>query len=136
MSSGTRSATNVLLVEVLDAMRNWCCRHPSDISGFSFLTWLLRSCEALDVRKQVVGRIVDYALSLRVGNESLWVFVRTMVADGTMGPARADLLRQLTKWLEERGGKEGDEESIVKERARQAVDWIEKYGESLAPLTM
>ena len=84
------------------------------------------------MQRRVVGRIVDYAVNLQIGNESLWMFVRTMLAEGTTGQARMELLKVLMGYLENSDAHSENEEDNVHEKVRQILDWIERYGESVA----
>ncbi|KAF2692131.1 hypothetical protein K458DRAFT_381957 [Lentithecium fluviatile CBS 122367] len=125
----------VHMKEVLQMMRSWCSRHPSDISGFSFLAWLLHHTKNVEDRRRVVDRVVGYALSVGLANESVWWFVRTVLADGTVGEGEGgkEILGVLVGWLRERGGKShggGEErgEIGVEERVRQTVEWVGRYG--------
>ncbi|KAF1967632.1 protein prenylyltransferase [Bimuria novae-zelandiae CBS 107.79] len=56
-------------------VRDWCCQHPSDVSGWMFLAWLLERGD-VEVTSTVLRYVVEYAASVRLVNESLWLFVR------------------------------------------------------------
>jgi hypothetical protein len=66
----------------------WCLNHPSDTSGWSFLLWLL-TCEATSSSTSlglygphvaISKKILECIRSWKLRNESLWVFLRTMMA--------------------------------------------------------
>lgn len=73
---------------VIDAVKDWCFRHHTDISGWSFLYFLLQR-ECVRGSHEVVSTTYSGALSLagslRWTNESVWVFVRTLSASGLAG---------------------------------------------------
>lgn len=75
-------------LDMLDTVKDWCLRHPDDTSGFSFLLFglstfspgekLLRIERSTSICKEVLG----LAVSFRWVHESVWVFLRTLVASG------------------------------------------------------
>ncbi|KAF2441545.1 hypothetical protein P171DRAFT_337908, partial [Karstenula rhodostoma CBS 690.94] len=58
----------------------WCMLHVGDISGFSFLVWVLGLVGAPGERARVVREMVRYVMDVRLANESPWTFVRMAMA--------------------------------------------------------
>ena len=67
----------------------WCTRHPSDTSGFSFLLFCLsvlpeRTKSRSEVCSSVCREVLGLANSFHWTHESVWVFIRTLVASGAV----------------------------------------------------
>ncbi|KAI9643373.1 hypothetical protein NHQ30_007992 [Ciborinia camelliae] len=73
---------------MIDNVKKWCLRHPGDTSGWSFLLFCLSSDTFLNTSNPVVRKsliceeVLGMAISLRWKEESLWVFLRNLVASG------------------------------------------------------
>ena len=62
-------------------IRTWCLQSPSDTSGWSFLLSILVSpMQAPDVLIATFKFVLDTAVALRLRNESLWFFLRSLTA--------------------------------------------------------
>lgn len=80
--------------EVADDVKDWCFRHHNDISGWSFLNFVIanigdaeaRRCKCSCVLSETLARVESF----RWANESVWVFLRTAVAREPVGE---DLLK-------------------------------------------
>jgi len=110
-------------------VRDWCCRHPSDISGWSFLMYLLSMIESPSLKQELVQEVVKYAINLRSGHESLWVFIRTVLAqDVPHGEhlASYQLLQAYTKELESTKRPNMARGSVI-----AALKWIETHASSV-----
>ncbi|KAK3315332.1 hypothetical protein B0H66DRAFT_341829 [Apodospora peruviana] len=72
---------------ILAAVKNWCFQHHTDISGWSFLSFLLNIGASPDKSacSLTLAEVLSLAESLRLTNESVWVFLRTLVASGLVG---------------------------------------------------
>lgn len=103
-------------------VKQWCCQHPSDISGFSFLAWLLDISNPKH-RNEIVKEIIDYATSVQLANESIWVFVRTMLANGSLSHEDSKAHRYRLSECEEQL-KNGKEAESFRERLSQTTCWI------------
>jgi protein prenyltransferase alpha subunit repeat containing protein 1 len=74
-----------LLVAVV---KDWCLRHPADISGFSFLLFCLSvlgstgDVTRTQLKSSICSEVVRLAVSFKWTHESIWVFLRTAVASG------------------------------------------------------
>jgi hypothetical protein len=76
--------------------------------------------------------MVGYALTLRVDNESLWLFVRMVIADG-VPEVSAGMHELLAEWLNKRAGDVRSEERVLEERVRQTMHCIARYDEPDVP---
>lgn len=106
--------------------RDWCYRHPSDISGWSFLSFLLPRVDAVADRALVVQGVVEFAGKFRLHNESLWVFLRTVLSDGTLHDQRnasLQILYQLAKEI-----RSSKERSAFSDRVLNTIEWIDTRG--------
>ncbi|KAK3946386.1 hypothetical protein QBC46DRAFT_4892 [Diplogelasinospora grovesii] len=84
MGLGRRSSENS---RILAAVKNWCFGHHTDISGWSFLHFLfLHQARApSEAAETAFAEVLEFADSLRLANESVWVFLRAMAASGLVG---------------------------------------------------
>jgi hypothetical protein len=106
--------------------KHWCCQHPSDISGWSFLLHLLSELEPVFERQAVVQDVVNFAFKWQFEHESLWVFIRTVLAHDTL-PARVKLISTLRDYT--RDHEAIDNASPFTQRVIKSLEWIETYGE-------
>jgi hypothetical protein len=62
---------------VLDSTLTWCLAHLRDISGWTFLLYLLRAVCAKQRQRLVVDRVIQFALNMNMGweGESSWTFM-------------------------------------------------------------
>jgi hypothetical protein len=65
--------------------QDWCLKHTSDTSGWSFLLWLLMSpsfytVSGLQLQAEVGKKVLDCAMSMKLKNESLWLFLKGNMA--------------------------------------------------------
>lgn len=73
----------------------WCFQHPSDISGWSYLLFLLLRLDPIDERDEIVKKVLGYASQIKSENESLWVFVRVALSHPTLLNDREALIETL-----------------------------------------
>jgi protein prenyltransferase alpha subunit repeat containing protein 1 len=82
--NSTRDASP--LAVMADDVKEWCIRNPQDISGWTFLSSIILSInEEGDRRSEsssVLIEVLEMAKSFRWKNESVWVFLRTMMTAG------------------------------------------------------
>ncbi len=71
-------------------MLDWCLGHPTDISGWSFLLYLLKKLpDGTALQTSIFEKAWDFRCRLSWDGEALWWFLRTVLAmEGTM-PAKA-----------------------------------------------
>ncbi|APA12456.1 hypothetical protein SS1G_03944 [Sclerotinia sclerotiorum 1980 UF-70] len=85
VEDGTQTST---YLAIIDNVKKWCLKHPGDTSGWSFLLFCLSSPTFMNMPGWVVQKsficeeVLEMAISLRWKEESLWVFLRTLVASG------------------------------------------------------
>jgi hypothetical protein len=77
-------ASGKILVEV----KKWCYRHHTDTSGWSYLAFVLeRVTSEIDHECSLAFReTLQWATSFRWKNESVWCFLRVLVAGGSVQP--------------------------------------------------
>ncbi|KAK7522264.1 uncharacterized protein IWZ02DRAFT_371896 [Phyllosticta citriasiana] len=95
-------------VRLLQESHHWCLRNPSDTSGWAFLSFMFCRQEARgheDLISGVMKNILELVYNFRWRHESIWTFIRTVLAAGNLIPedSRAKLIRD----LEERYTKNG-----------------------------
>ncbi|KAF2846367.1 protein prenylyltransferase [Plenodomus tracheiphilus IPT5] len=61
----------------VDVVKDWCCKHPSDISGWTFLLALLSGSRNGTKAYATLRDVVHYTITLRAEQESLWIFIWT-----------------------------------------------------------
>jgi hypothetical protein len=110
-------------------VKMWCCRHPSDISGWSFLLFLLPRLETVSGRYQIVQQVLEYAINLKAQQVSVWVFLRTALAESFLEERRDGLVQQLYEFQQAREIPAGDDsaENLV----TQLDKWIKSYSKVL-----
>ena len=79
-STHGRIMKSLSLRGVLQKTHTWCLSHPGDISGWSFLSFLLDKADDPSVRKSTVERTVQYATDIAWEGEALWSFLDNAVA--------------------------------------------------------
>jgi protein prenyltransferase alpha subunit repeat containing protein 1 len=72
--------------KLVAVVNDWCLRHPADTSGFSFLLFCLsmprysEDVSATQLRSSVYSEVLRLAVSFRWTHETIWVFLRSLVA--------------------------------------------------------
>lgn len=61
----------------VNILKDWCCKHPSDISGWTFLLVLLTEMRNETKALNVSMDVIKYTVRLQAEQESLWVFIKT-----------------------------------------------------------
>jgi hypothetical protein len=114
-------------LECAQCVKDWCCKHPSDTSGWSCLLYLLPKVAPVSERTALVQKVMDYTLKLQLENESLWIFIRTIVAHKALQHGRAEFCAALREYGNEIKGI--DRSRILLESIEHTLDWINKHGE-------
>lgn len=76
------------LSKLVFVVKDWCLRHPADTSGFSFLLFCLSmpglsgDLSGTPLRSSICSEVLRLAVSFKWTHESVWVFLRTLVASG------------------------------------------------------
>ncbi len=111
--------------EFVHRVKNWCFKHPSDISGWSFLLFQLRDVSSLPNRQPIIQEVFNYAINLRAEQESLWMFIRLSVSQDGYGD-RLQNYQTLQKYNEEMD--ENTRISALSERIHQTLNWTATFG--------
>lgn len=110
------------------AIKRWCCEHHNDISGWSFLYYLLdnlgRSRQNTRIISSRFSEVLNYAASCRLTNESVWVFLRTLAASGRVGKKELEQFTALGAQFPEPPFEGSTTNQSV---LRSAMDWYETY---------
>jgi hypothetical protein len=114
-------------LEFTNTVKDWCCQHPSDTSGWSCLLYLVPKVEPLSKRTTVVRDVMGYCLKLQLDNESLWVFIRSVVAHEALQDRRQDLYSALKEYDIEIERRKGSSPTL-QDRIKHTLEWIQKYG--------
>ncbi|KAJ4357723.1 uncharacterized protein N0V89_002299 [Didymosphaeria variabile] len=110
-----------------DKVMAWCKAHPSDISGFSFLEWLIPLVDGEPEVARVVESVVEYAMNIRLANESLWTFVRiSLVRCPVRSGSKEKILRSLNEYVAT--WEKADGGGAFLERVRETRDWVAREG--------
>jgi hypothetical protein len=110
--------------EMLAAVQSWCFQHHTDISGWAFLYFLLSAESSLGpgAASSTFTDVLDLVSSLHLGNESVWVFLRTLAASGLVGDEQYTQLFSVQKAVLETLKTPADQALL-----RAAIDWCETY---------
>ena len=75
------------LQALIDNVRTWCFQHHTDISGWTFLYVLLNTIAPQEPTcpRSVFSQVTKLVKSLRLTNESVWVFLRILTASRLVG---------------------------------------------------
>jgi hypothetical protein len=113
-------------VDFAERVKEWCCKHPSDTSGWQCLLYLIPKAEPPSERAVLVRSVVDYTRKLKLNNESLWVFLRTIIAHKSLQQDRTELCSALQEYRNELQGTAVSTAPL--ERVTNALAWIKKHG--------
>ncbi|KAL6707883.1 hypothetical protein ACN47E_003557 [Coniothyrium glycines] len=105
-------------------VKDWCCKHPSDISGWSFLWFICLSMRSI-ARTDLLRNTLDYAINLKGMQESLWVFIRVALAYETDVQSRAELSQILSYYNKDLQSTEYG--SVLQMRVHTTIHWIEEH---------
>ncbi|KAK3683631.1 hypothetical protein B0T22DRAFT_443651 [Podospora appendiculata] len=111
--------------EILKLVVDWCISHHTDTSGWSFLYWAfirLTGLTSNDINA-THGRILQLAKSLRLTNEAVWVFLRTVTASWLVSSERRRDFANVLHYLYE---KEGDRYPAGKV-LQSAKSWFREF---------
>lgn len=120
MLGGQDGQEDHILRELLEPTKRWCFRNHTDISGWSYLSFLLAKLDAAE-SSAVFEEAAKLATSLQWTNESTWVFLRTLAASERVGEKEATLFRDTREaLLQKTGGSESAARALV-----MAQTWFE-----------
>ncbi|KAF2202447.1 hypothetical protein GQ43DRAFT_369121 [Delitschia confertaspora ATCC 74209] len=115
------------LLTCATTVSDWCCRHPSDTSGWSYLIFLLPKLRTLEHRTMIIKEILEFAIHLHCRQESLWIFIRTVLADETISHERYPLIMQLKAYAKKQCAIKYSSEPESDSYVTQAIRWIDLY---------
>ncbi|KAK9778821.1 putative Protein prenyltransferase alpha subunit repeat-containing protein 1 [Seiridium cardinale] len=126
MCNADPQPTTSVLLEITDDVKDWCFKHHDDISGWTYLDFITLRIEDHEARSHkwssIIAETFSMTESFRWTNESVWVFLRTLVARGDVDPELSQSLLDLTEKLSP---------AIVEEAAKKSLDaairWISQY---------
>ncbi|KAH8778708.1 hypothetical protein F5883DRAFT_218581 [Diaporthe sp. PMI_573] len=106
--------------KLMEPTKRWCFRNHTDISGWSFLSFLLTRLDVA-AASSVLEETAKLAVSLQWTNESTWVFLRTLAASETMGEKGNTIFQDTREaLLQKTGDPEGASRALV-----TAQTWFE-----------
>ncbi|KAF4625241.1 hypothetical protein G7Y89_g12927 [Cudoniella acicularis] len=115
--------------QILTVAKDWCLRHPSDTSGFSFLLFCLASpavsknVSRIEASTFVCKEVLHIAVSFKWTHESVWVFLRTLIASGSISKEqRAPFLSTINELLTT-----SPENAKARSTLKDAMQWYEEY---------
>ncbi|KAH6639757.1 hypothetical protein C7974DRAFT_138300 [Boeremia exigua] len=106
----------------------WCFKNPSDCSGWSYLFFLLMRLDPVDERDEIVEKVLKYAAQIKSENESLWGFVRVVLAHPTLLGDRETLIETL-----EASVKDTESDCAYSTYVKQSLRWIKTSGKRPLP---
>ncbi|KAK0732595.1 hypothetical protein B0T21DRAFT_290917 [Apiosordaria backusii] len=113
--------------KLLEVVETWCALNHTDISGWSFLSFLLDFNkdvpEAQAQNSGVIANVLGRVDALRLSNESVWVFLRTLAGAGAMTDEAYAWFREIQKGLLETETTPAEGKAVL----RKAVEWCETY---------
>ncbi|KAH7094790.1 hypothetical protein FB567DRAFT_13443 [Paraphoma chrysanthemicola] len=112
-------------VHCAESVKVWCYKHPSDISGWSFLAYLTKSLRNASDAEEIVRDVLRYAMKVRSEHESLWVFLRVVLAHDTLQEERDGFMSVLRQYFAE-VERSGDQTALLG-RVQKTLDWVEKH---------
>lgn len=102
-------------------VKDWCFKHPSDISGWTFLLVLLSGIRSGTKEHAIVMDVIKYATKLHAEQESLWFFLRTAAVRNSTQKGYLEACALLQEEDQERDHSE--ESSMAAKRAGSTVRW-------------
>ncbi|KAI9759285.1 MAG: hypothetical protein M1835_000402 [Candelina submexicana] len=73
--------------ESVETVHKWCFSHADDISGWSFLLFLMSHQQStVEMNNELIRKTMDLAVKFHWNHESLWSFMRTVLASKTYIP--------------------------------------------------
>lgn len=121
-------------MKFVESYAEFCLAHVSDTSCWSFLLFLFfKACEYAENSTRtmlfdITKGVMYFAHDTARGHESVWVFLKTVLASsGALGYRQGDLIELLEEWVDHQGG--GEDELKETELEREALEWVRKRGD-------
>jgi protein prenyltransferase alpha subunit repeat containing protein 1 len=116
------------LPRLTNTIIEWCLKHPSDTSGWSFLVWLITRPDTFaDGPLRLHGpfatvsrNVLDRTRSLKLRNESVWVFLRTVMSSPDMPQDIRQAFIEVAEAIIESDSERPKSQSI----AQAALQWL------------
>lgn len=113
---------------ILSTVSGWCLRNPADTAGFSSLLFCLSQLPKGDARinagTNVCKEVLGLAGSFKWTHESIWVFLRTLVASGqVLEEQKSNFFNTIEKVIASQPGSHNT--LLILHTAR---DWCIEYG--------
>lgn len=104
------------LREMVADVKDWCLKHHTDISGWTFLHFILhKGGDELNAdRSEVFRGILHMAESFKWQNESVWWFSHAMAATNLLTPEDVSLLEEMGERMFGRGAGGSDGDGLAK----------------------
>lgn len=125
-----RDTANFDNSKLLSTITAWCLRNPADTAGFSFLLFcifqnpgnLTGGKSRMETSSSICKEVLDLAVSFKWVHESVWVFLRTLVASGVAEDQRTAFFKSIEAILAARSG-----DSKAQSTLQAARKWCIKY---------
>lgn len=113
MPADQKAKDTPALTQLLEATKRWCFRNHTDVSGWSFLYFLLTKHDVA-AASSVFEETAKLAVSLQWTNESTWVFLRTLAASEMTGNKETTIFQDSrVALLQKTGDHEGASRALV-----------------------
>ncbi|EOA85829.1 hypothetical protein ACJQWK_04168 [Exserohilum turcicum] len=109
-------------------VKAWCYRHPSDISGWSFLLYLMPRL-GTSLNQELVSDVLNYAIKLNIESESLWVFIRTALAQDISNANHSETYQRLQAYAEDL--RNDKRYSMASETIIGAIKWVKTHSKDV-----
>lgn len=111
--------------ELVVTVKDWCYKHHTDISGWSFLAYLLGLYNQMRIvsRTNVFTETLELACSFQWKNESVWWFLRTLAASGIIQDSDLAKFKEIVADIPVSNAKDTSEAKVL----RMARDWYNDY---------
>ncbi|KAI0018284.1 hypothetical protein F4780DRAFT_534582 [Xylariomycetidae sp. FL0641] len=109
------------------AIKEFCLRHHSDVSAWSFLGHIISTAPDVESRQQLCNALLADILkvtdSLRLTNESVWTFLRTVVATEYVSEQSVETFKATNRKLSTAVSKDTAQWKVLDAAHR----WCDKY---------
>lgn len=117
------------LRDCVEMVHSWCTQHPRDVSGWSFLLFLLRLAKDSELAGDIIELVAKRAISLQFGGEAVWGFIMHAVErEGFLDwGTTIEVLEAMKAYLGELQGKEarhGRTGRALSTEEKRLVRWI------------
>ncbi|KAI1842713.1 hypothetical protein JX266_011034 [Neoarthrinium moseri] len=123
------------IMNIGDDVKEWCLKHHNDISGWMYLTFVIQNIQDAGSRaRQCSSMLTDtlgMAKSFRWTNESVWVFLRTIVASSLVSRELFESFLATSKSLSSTVGAD----SATVRHLDASVEWARQHRQDLRERT-